>query len=97
MLLYLASNAQSITIDSLTDEVTDFSEALWGNLVEHPKVYAMTSIYKWACGHSVDEMNDCIVRLYVEHGMIGRFMHVERPAPSSATTSPHSRHMPRSG
>ena len=27
----------------------------------------MTPIYKWACGHSIDEMNDCIVRLYVEH------------------------------
>ena len=21
----------------------------------------MTPIYKWACGHSIDEMNDCIV------------------------------------
>ena len=39
ILLYLASNAQSITTDSLTDEVTDVSEALWGNLVEHPKAY----------------------------------------------------------
>ena len=41
----------------------------------------MTPINKWACGHSIDEMNDCIVRLYVEHGLIERFMHIERPAP----------------
>lgn len=41
----------------------------------------MTPIYKWACGHSIDELNDCVVRLYVEHGMIERFMHIERPEP----------------
>ena len=48
----------------------------------------MTPIYKWACGHSVDEMNDCIVRLYVEHGLIERFMHIERPAPLQRSDVP---------
>lgn len=48
----------------------------------------MTPIYKWACGHSIDEMNDCIVRLYVEHGLIERFMHIERPAPLQRSNVP---------
>ena len=33
-----------------------------------------TPIYKWATGHSVDELNDSIVRLYVEFGLITRFI-----------------------
>ena len=35
-------------------------------------------IYKWATGHSVDELNDNIVRLYAEHGLIDRFMRIEK-------------------
>ena len=35
-------------------------------------------IYKWATGHSVDELNDSVVRLYVEHGLIDRFLHIDR-------------------
>ena len=33
--------------------------------------------YKWATGRSLDEMHDAIVRLYVEYGMIERFMQGE--------------------
>ena len=35
-------------------------------------------IYKWATGHSVDELNDNIVRLYAEYGLIDRFMRIEK-------------------
>lgn len=35
-------------------------------------------IYKWALGHTIEEMNDNIVRLYVEYGMIDKFIHIER-------------------
>lgn len=35
-------------------------------------------IYKWATGHSVDELNDSVVRLYVEHGLIDRFLHFDQ-------------------
>lgn len=35
-------------------------------------------IYKWALGHTVEEMNDSIVRLYVEYGMIDKFIHIDR-------------------
>ena len=35
-------------------------------------------IYKWAVGHSVDELNDSIVRLFVEHGLIEKFLHIDR-------------------
>ena len=37
-------------------------------------------IYKWAVGHSIEEMNDNIVRLYVEHGLIDKFYHVDHSA-----------------
>ena len=37
-----------------------------------------TPIYKWAVGHSIDEMNDAIVRIYVEHGLIDKFLHTDR-------------------
>ena len=37
-----------------------------------------TPIYKWATGHSIDELNDSVVRLYVEHGLIERFLHIDR-------------------
>ena len=37
-----------------------------------------TPIYKWATGHSIDELNDSVVRLYVEHCLIERFLHVDR-------------------
>ena len=37
-----------------------------------------TPIYKWAVGHSIDEMNDAIVRIYVEHGLIDKFLHADR-------------------
>ena len=35
-------------------------------------------IYKWALGHTVEELNDNIVRLYVEYGMIDKFIHFDK-------------------
>ena len=34
-------------------------------------------IYKWATGHNIDELNDRIVQLYVDFGLINRFTHAE--------------------
>lgn len=36
--------------------------------------------YKWACGATLDELNDSIVRLYVQHGRIDAFLQ-ERESP----------------
>ena len=32
------------------------------------------AIYKWADGHTVEELNDNIVRLYIEHGLLRKFL-----------------------
>ena len=32
------------------------------------------AIYKWADGHTIEELNDNIVRLYIEHGLLRKFL-----------------------
>ena len=45
-------------------------------------------IYKWALGHTVEELNDNIVRLYVEYGMIDKFIHIDRSSKIGKTEVP---------
>lgn len=45
-------------------------------------------IYKWALGHTVEELNDNIVRLYVEYGMIDKFIHIDRSSKTGKTEVP---------
>ena len=36
-------------------------------------------VYKWAHGNSIDELNDNIVRIYIENGLMDRFLRQEQP------------------
>ena len=49
------------------------------------------AIYKWADGHSVEELNDNIVRLYIEHGLLRKFL--DSP-PTSSSWIPSRRGLP---
>ena len=74
-LLSFLENCKSLPPDGLESErkgVSDMSKRL-KQRVKIGVNEAGEPIYKWADGYSIEELNDNIVRIYIENGLLARF------------------------
>ena len=74
-LLTLLENRKSSPSDGLESELKGVSD-MSKRLKQRVRIGANENgepIYKWADGYSVDELNDNIVRVYIENGLLAKF------------------------